>query len=51
MLEDEGYRVVGEAADGASALQAVAALRPQLVLVDIQLPDFDGSAKGMVAFR
>lgn len=44
MLEDEGYRVVGEAADGASALHAVATLRPDLVLVDVQLPDFDGFA-------
>lgn len=35
---------MGEAADGASALQAVATLRRQLVLVDIQLPDIDGFA-------
>lgn len=44
MLEDAGFDVVGEAADGESALSAVAALRPQLVLLDIQLPDLDGFA-------
>lgn len=42
MLENEGYSVVAEAADGASALDAVAALQPRLVLLDIQLPDLDG---------
>jgi CheY-like chemotaxis protein len=42
LLESEGYEVVGEAEDGASALDAVAALRPDLVLLDVQLPDMDG---------
>jgi DNA-binding NarL/FixJ family response regulator len=42
MLEAEGYEVAGEAADGASAMDAVAKLRPRLVLLDIQLPDVDG---------
>jgi len=42
MLESEGFDVVGEAADGASALEAVAALRPDLVLLDVQLPDMSG---------
>jgi DNA-binding NarL/FixJ family response regulator len=37
-----GYSVVGEAVDGASALSAVHELEPDLVLLDIQLPDFDG---------
>jgi DNA-binding NarL/FixJ family response regulator len=44
MLEAAGYDVVGEAVDGASALAAAARLRPQLVLLDIQLPDVDGFA-------
>lgn len=42
LLEAAGYEVVGEAPDGASALAAVAALRPAIVLLDIQLPDVDG---------
>src|ERR671928_1010030 len=42
LLEAEGYEVVGEAADGAEALAAVTALHPDLVLLDVQLPDIDG---------
>jgi two-component system response regulator EvgA len=42
LLEAEGYEVVGEAEDGASALAAVAELHPQVVLLDVQLPDLDG---------
>lgn len=42
MLEADGWRVVGEAADGTSALSAAARLRPDLVLLDIGLPDIDG---------
>lgn len=42
VLEAEGYTVVGEAADGRSALAAARTLRPELVLLDVQLPDVDG---------
>jgi CheY-like chemotaxis protein len=42
LLEIEGYDVVGEAPDGQSAIEAVRTLRPDVVLLDIQLPDFDG---------
>ena len=44
LLESEGWIVVGEAADGASAVAAAARLRPDLVLLDIGLPDLDGFA-------
>jgi two-component system, NarL family, nitrate/nitrite response regulator NarL len=42
LLEAEGWEVVGEAADAGSAIDAVHALAPELVLLDIQLPDRDG---------
>jgi len=42
MLEDGGFSVVAEARDGAGALAAVNEHRPQLVLLDVQLPDLDG---------
>jgi len=44
LLEAEGVHVVGEAADGREALLAAAALGPDVVLLDIQLPDTDGFA-------
>lgn len=42
LLDDGDWRVVGEAGDAAEALAAVSALRPDIVLLDIQLPDRDG---------
>ena len=42
LLEAEGFEVVGEAPDGRTAIQAVGELRPQMVLLDVQLPDIDG---------
>jgi DNA-binding NarL/FixJ family response regulator len=44
LLIAEGFNVVGEAEDGASALALAARLVPELVLLDIQLPDLDGLA-------
>ena len=44
MLEAEGFTVVGGAADGAAALAAVQRLRPEVVLLDVQLPGVDGFA-------
>jgi DNA-binding NarL/FixJ family response regulator len=44
LLDAEGFAVVGCAADGAAALAAVERLRPEVVLVDVQLPDVDGFA-------
>jgi DNA-binding NarL/FixJ family response regulator len=37
-----GFEIVGEAADGADALEAAARLRPDVVLLDVQLPDANG---------
>jgi DNA-binding NarL/FixJ family response regulator len=42
MLESEGYRVIGEAVDGESALSLVGELHPELVLLDVYLPGIDG---------
>lgn len=42
LLRGEFYQVVGEAEDGLSGVEAVRLLRPELVLVDVQLPDIDG---------
>jgi CheY-like chemotaxis protein len=44
MLEEGGFDVVAEAVDAAGALAAVRDLGPELVLLDIQLPDLDGFA-------
>jgi CheY-like chemotaxis protein len=42
LLEAEGYSVVGEAGDGMTGLRVAAELRPDVVLLDVQLPDIDG---------
>jgi DNA-binding NarL/FixJ family response regulator len=42
LLEADGYDVVGEAPDGQAGLDAVASLNPDVVLLDVRLPDMDG---------
>lgn len=44
--KEEGFEVVGEAADGKEAIEAFRLLRPDLVILDLQLPDKDG--KGLI---
>ena len=44
LLEAEGFDVLGEAADGESAVEQARRLRPQVVLLDVQLPGMDGFA-------
>jgi DNA-binding NarL/FixJ family response regulator len=42
LLEIEGFEVIEEAEDGASAIERATSLRPDLVLLDVQLPDHTG---------
>src|SRR5690349_10516548 len=42
MLEEEGYAVVAEVGDGQQAVEQARALRPDLVILDIQMPVLDG---------
>jgi DNA-binding NarL/FixJ family response regulator len=42
LLQAEGFEVVGEAADAASGIEAARELRPDIVLLDVQLPDLNG---------
>jgi DNA-binding NarL/FixJ family response regulator len=42
LLQAEGFDVIGEAGKGRDALVAAARLRPEVVLLDIMLPDIDG---------
>lgn len=44
LLEAEGFAVIAEAADGDEAIAAVERVRPQIVLLDVQLPGMDGFA-------
>jgi DNA-binding NarL/FixJ family response regulator len=41
ILESEGFQVVGEAEDGAHAIEFTRALGPDVLLLDVQLPDMD----------
>jgi DNA-binding NarL/FixJ family response regulator len=42
ILEADGFEVTGEAEDGKSAIAAAEHLHPDVVLLDVQLPDLDG---------
>jgi DNA-binding NarL/FixJ family response regulator len=37
-----GFQALGEAASGAEALEMTEALRPDLILMDVRMPDMDG---------
>jgi DNA-binding NarL/FixJ family response regulator len=42
LLETEGFEVVGEAENGVDALRVAREVKPDVVLLDVHLPDFDG---------
>lgn len=42
LLESEGMRVIGEAANGREAIRYAADTHPDVILMDIQMPDMDG---------
>jgi len=44
MLAEEGYDVVGQAADGEKAIELAESLRPDLVILDVKMPKLDGIA-------
>ena len=44
MLTEEGYDVVGQAGDGARAIELAESLRPDLVILDVKMPVLDGIA-------
>jgi len=44
MLVEEGYDVVGQAGDGAKAIELAETLRPDLVILDVKMPVLDGIA-------
>src|SRR5215213_3946557 len=46
ILQSEGFEVVGEAEDGESAIELARTLSPDVLLLDVQLPDMDGLAAG-----
>jgi response regulator NasT len=53
MLEEDGYVVVAQAADGAAAVRLATETRPDLVLLDVRMPVLDGlsAAEQIVAAR
>jgi DNA-binding NarL/FixJ family response regulator len=51
LLTADGFDVVGEARDGAEAISAARVLEPEVVLLDVQLPDIDGFGVAEVLAR
>ena len=51
MLTNLGYLVVGEVGDGRSAVNLARELRPDIVIMDIKMPDMDGIEAAKVLYR
>jgi two-component system, response regulator PdtaR len=51
MLEEAGHQVVGQAADGEQAVQLTRDLRPDVVVMDIKMPEMDGLTAAEVLGR
>ena len=50
MLQEEGFEVVGEAADGEKAVQLATELQPDVMICDVKMPKMDGiTAAGQIA--
>ena len=48
LIESDGSQVMGEASDGQEALRQVESLRPDIVVMDISMPSFNGSIRVVV---
>jgi len=42
ILESQGYEVVGEASDGQVAIELARKLKPDVIIMDIRMPNLDG---------
>jgi two-component system, response regulator PdtaR len=52
MLEEEGYKIAGEASDWEQAVELASSLRPDLVILDVKMPVLDGiSAAEQIAAK
>jgi response regulator NasT len=51
MLEEDGYEVVGQAANGEQAIELARELRPDLVVMDVKMPVLDGISAAEVIGR
>lgn len=51
MLEEEGYQVVGEAGNGEQAVDLVAKLKPELVIMDVKMPLMNGIKAAQIIRR
>ena len=48
MLEEAGHTVIGEASNGATAIELVRSLHPDLVIMDVKMPKMDGIAAAKI---